>query len=505
MSNYFIATNGLDTNDGSILYPFKTWDKAHSILVPGDIVYFRGGVYNQYISINKSGLANAWIKLIAYDNEPAVIDGTGFNSSTVGTAICQVSGASFIEMNGLEAINSPEAGFGCQNECHNLNFINLYAHETAISGILCRADWIPTVIGKCSNILIDGCETYHTNILINQEGISLIGVSDFTVRNTLMRSQYHQAGIDCKCGTCNGKIYSNEFLDEVGGDVAYQRSGVYFDGGYGTLPVHDVEVNNNLFHDLRYGILLNSEAGDGTAEQHRLYNINVHHNEFRNINNLATGTGNTRAIGLWYAVTKPAMKQNIVIADNLFYDCMGGIQNTVPAAYYTGCQIVRNTFVKNSGSAEFITNYGDGTIGAGLQIDSNKFYANAFAANNVFGTNFIKGTPDEYTPAVPGLPSFGTGQATQATVPVTLKPANLACDLELFIGPDPATKLATSGKIRFTSTGANQNITAPITMPAAGATYHVYVDLWYGTLLVGSYISNQDINVIEGIIGPIIW
>jgi hypothetical protein len=105
----------------------------------------------------------------------------------------------------------------------------------------------------------------------------------------------------------------------------------------------------------------------------------------------------------------------------------------------------------------------------------------------------------------PGLPSFGPGQSAIATIPTTVKPDSLACDLELFIGPDPNTKLATSGKTRFTSTGVQQNVVAPIIMPTLAGTFHVYIDLWYGEHSIGSFVSTQDINIIEGIIGPIIW
>ena len=41
--NYYVATDGLDTNSGTITAPFATLNKAQSLVTAGDTVYFRGG------------------------------------------------------------------------------------------------------------------------------------------------------------------------------------------------------------------------------------------------------------------------------------------------------------------------------------------------------------------------------------------------------------------------------------------------------------------------------
>ncbi len=64
-NTYFVATNGNDAWSGNFTHPWATWGKAFTSPSPGDIVYFRGGVYpmtitngNGYNSINDGTSGN---------------------------------------------------------------------------------------------------------------------------------------------------------------------------------------------------------------------------------------------------------------------------------------------------------------------------------------------------------------------------------------------------------------------------------------------------------------
>ena len=56
-ATYYVATNGIDTNPGSLLSPWRTIAKASGILLPGDTVLVRGGVYGERITVGVSGSA----------------------------------------------------------------------------------------------------------------------------------------------------------------------------------------------------------------------------------------------------------------------------------------------------------------------------------------------------------------------------------------------------------------------------------------------------------------
>lgn len=75
---YFISPTGNDANTGTVNSPFATVQYAVNKVVPGDIIYMRGGTYKIATQINitptKSGTSTAPIKLWAYQNEKPLLD-----------------------------------------------------------------------------------------------------------------------------------------------------------------------------------------------------------------------------------------------------------------------------------------------------------------------------------------------------------------------------------------------------------------------------------------------
>lgn len=103
-------------------------------------------------------------------------------------------------------------------------------------------------------------------------------------------------------------------------------------------------------------------------------------------------------------------------------------------------------------------------------------------------------------------PVIGPGATRTAVAPITVSPSGLSCAAELFLGPDEATKVATSGPVVFTSTGAPQSVSFPVTMPSPGGfAYHVYLDVYADGFLIVAYIATEDVIIPYGEVGPIIW
>lgn len=92
------------------------------------------------------------------------------------------------------------------------------------------------------------------------------------------------------------------------------------------------------------------------------------------------------------------------------------------------------------------------------------------------------------------MPQFAPGESKTAIAPITVKPAGLSCEVEIFLGPDELTKVAASGRIPFTSTGASQNVHLPIAMPSEG-THHVYIDVYSNGILIGAYQAIEDVVI----------
>ncbi len=73
---YFVATDGADTDPGSWLRPFGTLQKAANIMRPGDTCYVRGGVYRQVVRPKRSGRQGKPIRFAAWPGEVVVLSGT---------------------------------------------------------------------------------------------------------------------------------------------------------------------------------------------------------------------------------------------------------------------------------------------------------------------------------------------------------------------------------------------------------------------------------------------
>ena len=96
------------------------------------------------------------------------------------------------------------------------------------------------------------------------------------------------------------------------------------------------------------------------------------------------------------------------------------------------------------------------------------------------------------------MPKFAPGDLKTAVAPITVRPAGLDCETELYLVSNGA-KAATAGVKSFISTGAKQDIAFPITMPAPG-TYPVYLDVAAQGMLIGAYKAIEDV-IIAGVLG----
>ena len=78
-AEYFVANSyGNDDNNGtSLAFPFKTIEKAATVISAGDVCYIRQGIYHETINIdNVSGSDGMPILFTSFNNEKVVMDGT---------------------------------------------------------------------------------------------------------------------------------------------------------------------------------------------------------------------------------------------------------------------------------------------------------------------------------------------------------------------------------------------------------------------------------------------
>ncbi|WP_438008410.1 LamG-like jellyroll fold domain-containing protein [Sorangium sp. So ce321] len=88
-NTYYVATNGLDTNPGTLAKPFATLAKAGQMADIGDTVYVRGGTYyaEAPVSLDHVGKEEEHIVFQPYPGESVVLDG-----SQGGGSLLQIRG-----------------------------------------------------------------------------------------------------------------------------------------------------------------------------------------------------------------------------------------------------------------------------------------------------------------------------------------------------------------------------------------------------------------------------
>lgn len=93
------------------------------------------------------------------------------------------------------------------------------------------------------------------------------------------------------------------------------------------------------------------------------------------------------------------------------------------------------------------------------------------------------------------MPQFSPGESKTAIAPIVAKPSGMDCEAELFLGPDDATKVGSSGRVPFVSTGATKNVNLPITLPSSPGTYHGYIDVFAEGLRFLAYKLTEDVVI----------
>jgi ankyrin repeat protein/acetyl esterase/lipase len=142
---YFVATNGKDSNIGTLEYPLPTITAAVNIVEPGDMIFVRGGSYScpSTIVIDKSGKLGNPIFLRAYPGENPILDFSG----TKGDSIF-ITGA-YWHLKGLTITKGFRGAIGIYgNGAHHNIFEQITAFDNRYAGIRIEA-------GAANNIILN--------------------------------------------------------------------------------------------------------------------------------------------------------------------------------------------------------------------------------------------------------------------------------------------------------------------------------------------------------------
>lgn len=152
-ADFYVATDGNDSNPGTFEQPWATWGKAFNstAVQPGDTIYFRGGVYSMTSNnlsypgtlgsgydITRDGTLGDTIRFWAYPGETPILDcsnvtGTGNNYGI------NANDVSYVHFKGLTVRNvnqrsASDAAYGWIISGDNLKIENCVAHDNGGMG-----------------------------------------------------------------------------------------------------------------------------------------------------------------------------------------------------------------------------------------------------------------------------------------------------------------------------------------------------------------------------------
>ncbi len=179
-SDYFVATDGNDTNAGTIDAPFASIQRAQESADPGDTVFIRGGTYTvlpnaiayerriwaHVIRLDKSGTEGNRINYWAYENETPVFDFTQVKPANKRVHAFSVSG-SWLHLKGIEVVGVQVTITGhTQSICFaNDGSENIYESLSMHDG---HAIGVYSVQGK--NNLFLNCDAYRNYDPVSEGG-----------------------------------------------------------------------------------------------------------------------------------------------------------------------------------------------------------------------------------------------------------------------------------------------------------------------------------------------
>ena len=185
-TNYFVATNGSDSNSGTIDKPFATLDKAQSKVMAGDTVYIRQGTYrvteaeimehytagsttwSRVFKMSKSGTGpDKRICYSGYKKERPVFDLSAVKPENERVIVFYVSG-SYLHFRNIEVVGTQVTIVGhTQSECfrNEGGSDNIYEHLSMHDGM---AIGFYIVTGK--NNLVLNCDAYNNYDPVSDSG-----------------------------------------------------------------------------------------------------------------------------------------------------------------------------------------------------------------------------------------------------------------------------------------------------------------------------------------------
>ncbi len=373
-SNYYVAKNGNNSNNGSLNSPWKTIQHGVNQLSAGDILHIKAGTYEEKLDVDVSGNASAYITIRNYQNDNVILDAINSNNDA---SILWTDNA-YLRIQGLHFTNNIinfAGGIALQGAAHHIEILN-----NKISNIKFSADpnapvtnstnavplsiYADSATDSIHNILIKGNEVFN-NQTGYSENISAGGnFSTFIIEDNIVHDNTN-IGIDIggNYGTVSNPVLDHGRYGVIRNNLVYEcnspystAAGIYIDGG------RDIIVENNICHHNGYGGEIGCEENGSTS------NITFRNNVF--YKNFYTGM---HIGGYDPGTTGIVLSSNVY--NNTFYqnDTGNNFSGEIALTKLKDCRIENNIFYISNQNLLINTS----RTQTNLILDYNLVYANS--------------------------------------------------------------------------------------------------------------------------------
>lgn len=312
-ATYYVDKNhssSSDSNSGTEASPWQTIQHAANVLVAGDTVYVKQGVYKEVYAIGpdndipglkpqNSGTAGNPITYEAFPGDVVVVDqqnsGTGFH----------ISNRHYITVRGFEIRNVyGPGGVSTNSGSSNITVENCYIHDvnwgggTNVGGI--RFDWVVNPVARNNRM--------HTIRVAGQHNMNAAGIISYGMENALIEyNEMYDAynGVYHKMSSGNiGALIQNNIIHDV-------NRALYYDVAGGGSPGHvNQRVTKNIIYSSTVGVHMDAIHASPVNDGFLVWNNVIQADDWgvqfanaRNVsvyNNIFTGSFRNKAVASIY-------------------------------------------------------------------------------------------------------------------------------------------------------------------------------------------------------------
>ena len=376
---YYVAPDGMDSNTGTIWFPFRTIQHCLDVVQSGDTCLIRGGTYYESLVLRRSGSVTARITIKNYNGESVSVNSGGSRTLTVSGRL------GYYTIEGLSFLTS---GSGEQADGNVDLKGNVWAGETAKEGgndgFVLRDCYVQgTIKFYGHHNLVEGCEVDGMNKKWATGIYDHFGPSHHnTYRNNVIHG-FSGRGIWSMSYTENILVENNRVFD-------CSTMGIDLDGASHAVRNSIVKGNEiaNIIGAQGVGILLEN-AFDCVIEGNLIHDVG---HEGIQIFNYGQGCGH------WADNEYRDDHTNTVLKNNIIYNVYGGDKGGINAYSVRGIYVYGNT-IHNARGGGILLNQHCGWQCQDWIIENNIFTDNDQTIKIYGGTSGLDISHNLYYPA----------------------------------------------------------------------------------------------------------